>query len=113
MDPNIKRLRPYLERAPFTAWKSFRLLGEKDLPIAEHASASFELPNGKQASLTYVGHFVAADGDHRMRLQLGITDGAKKMLHTTFVLDEGGVVMQAGQRLGNGLLILGVSCQTH
>lgn len=114
IDPQINRLKPYLERAPFTAWRDFKLLDRKDLTIAEHSSASFMLPNGREATLTFVQH-VAGPGDHRMRLKLVLDDKNKKskMLDTTFVLDEGGVAMQVGQKYEGGLLILGISCKTH
>jgi hypothetical protein len=113
IDPKITLLRPYLQKPPFTAWKQFKLLDDKELTLAPHGTATFELPNGKQASLTYVDHFIAHDGDHRLRLQFGISDKQKKLLHTTFVLDEGGVLLQAGQKYESGLLVLGISCQTQ
>ncbi len=110
IDPKITRLRPYLEKAPFTAWKKFTLLDEKDMTVAPSTTDRFTLPNGKQASLTYVDHVFTPEGKHRLRLRLEISDGEKKILNTTFVLDEGGVVLQAGQKHGNGTLILGFSC---
>ena len=114
IDPEIKRLKPYLERAPFTAWREFKLIDRKDLTIAERSSTSFALPNGREATLTFVEH-LSGPGDHRMRLKLVIDDKSKKgrMLDTTFVLDEGGVAMQVGQKYQGGLLILGISCKTH
>jgi hypothetical protein len=50
-----------------------------------------------------------------MRLRLVIDDKAKKgkMIDTTFVLDEGGVVLQGGQKYQGGILVLGISCKTH
>jgi len=110
VDPKITRLRPYLEKPPFTAWKRFELVDEKDMVVAPSMTDQFKLPNGKLASLTYVDHVLTPEQKHRLRLRLEIVDGDKKMLNTTFVLDEGGVVLQAGQRLGKGLLILGFSC---
>jgi hypothetical protein len=114
IDPKITRLRPYLEQAPFTAWKKFTLLDEKDMTLAPASTDKFTLPNGKQASLTYVDHVFTADKKHRLRLRLEVTDpakeGGKKILNTTFVLDEGGVVLQAGWKHQNMLLILGFSC---
>ena len=35
------------------------------------------------------------------------------MLDTTFVLDEGGVVLLVGQKHQGGVLIIGVSCKTQ
>jgi hypothetical protein len=110
IDARITKLRPYLEKAPFTAWKQFKLLEDKDLPLAPHATDKFRLPNGKEGSLTYVDHLLREDRKHRLRLRLAIHDGAKEVMNTVFVLDEGGVVVQAGQHYQRGLLILGVSC---
>jgi hypothetical protein len=110
IDTRITRLRPYLEKAPFTAWKKFELLGEKDLALAPGGTDKFDLPNGNAASLTYVDHVMSPQGKHRLRLKLEIDHGEKKEVNTTFVLDEGGVVLQAGQKIGKGMLILGVSC---
>ena len=110
VDPKITRLRPYLEKAPFTAWKHFTLVGEKDLTLEPSATDKFDLPNGKKASLTYVDHVLTPEKKHRVRLRLEVEDGARKVLNTTFVLDEGGVMLQAGQKLGKDLLILGFSC---
>ncbi len=112
IDPQINKLRSYLEKPPFTAWSHFKLLDKQELSIERRKPSDFKLPNGKLAQLTYVDHFIADDGDHRLRLQLGIRDGAHQDLKTTFVLDEGGVVLQAGQRYQDGLLILGISCTT-
>jgi hypothetical protein len=113
IDPRITRLRPYLERAPFTAWHQFKMLDDKQLEIQPHGAAEFELPNGRKGTLTYVDHSLAADGDHRLRLNLVLDKAGKHVINTTFVLDEGGVVMHAGQKYQNGLLIIGLSCKTE
>ena len=112
IDPAINMLRPYLEKPPFTAWSHFKLLDKSELVIERKKAGEFTLPNGKQATLTYRDHFIADDGDHRLRLQFGIREGTHQVLNTTFVLDEGGVVLQAGQKFQDGLLILGISCKT-
>lgn len=111
IDPKITRLRPYLEKDPFTAWKNFQLLEQKDLTVPPKATQTFALPNGKQAALTYVDHVLRPDGKHRLRLRLEVEKGAKKLLDTTFVLDEGGMVLQAGQAHHAGMLILAFSCE--
>ena len=114
IDPRINRLESYLRKAPFTAWHEFKLLERQELTVQEKATSSFTLPNGHDASLTFLGH-TSGPGDHRMRLQLVVEDKAKgtKMLDTTFVLDEGGVVLLVGQKHQGGVLILGVSCKTQ
>jgi hypothetical protein len=110
IDPRLEPLKPYLEKAPFTSWHEFKLLEEKPLHLQPHGTARFMLPNGRQVTLTYVDHLLREDNKHRLRLQLGIHKGDRQVLNTTFVVDEGGVVVQAGQQFQKCLLILGISC---
>lgn len=114
IDPEIVQLRPYLMRAPFIAWKDFRLVERKRLEVPLHGSQPFTLPNGREATLSFQDHS-GGPGDHRLTLRLTIDDPKKKsrMLDTTFVLDEGGVVLHVGQHYQGGILILAVSCKTH
>jgi len=111
IDPKITRLRPYLEKDPFTAWKNFTMLEQKELTVPPNSTEKFSLPNGKEASLTYVEHVLRHDGKHRLRLRLEVEKGGKKQLNTTFVLDEGGIVLQAGQAHHAMMLILAFSCE--
>lgn len=111
IDPKIDSLRPYLEKGPFTAWKRFSLLEEKSFDVSTSDTDRFSLPNGKQVTITYIDHVRREDGKHRLRLRLEIEDGPKKLLNTVFVLDEGGVVLSAGQKHLGGLLILGIRCE--
>src|SRR5262245_23650237 len=114
IDPKIDILKPYLSKAPFTAWHDFKLLDRKVVTLNENGEEKFTMPNGRPATLTFLGH-TAGPGDHRMRLRLWIDHPEKKhrVLDTTFVLDEGGVVLHVGQKHDNGVLIVGVSCKTH
>jgi hypothetical protein len=113
IDPRITLLRPYLQKEPFTAWKSFKLVYEQDVTVAPESTVTFPVPRDKQGELTYVEHLMTPEGKHRLRLRLAITHGERRVLNTTFVLDEGGVLLHAGQKHENGMLILGVSCETH
>ncbi len=114
IDPKIDLLKPYLSRAPFTAWHDFRLLDRKMLTLQENVPTQFTMPNSRPATITFLGH-TGGPGEHRMRLRLWIDHPEKhhRVLDTTFVLDEGGVVLHVGQRHDNGVLILGVSCKTQ
>jgi len=114
IDAQINRLKPYLQKAPFTAWHQFKLLDRRELTLQEKGASSFTMPGGREATLTFVDH-TSGPGDHRMRLKLVVEDRGKheKMLDTTFVVDEGGVVLFAGQKYQGGVLILGVSCKTQ
>jgi hypothetical protein len=114
IDPKIDLLKPYLTKAPFTAWHDFKLLDRKILTVDQGQAVQFQMPNSRPATLTFLGH-TGGPGDHRMRLRLWIDHPQMKhrVLDTTFVLDEGGVVLHVGQRHDGGVLILGVSCKTH
>lgn len=114
IDSKIDALKPYLSKAPFTAWHDFRLLDRKTLTLQEGGSANFMMPDNRPATLTFVGHSVGKD-EHRIRLRLVIEHPEKqhRVLDTTFTLDEGGVVLHVGHRHDNGVLILAVSCKTQ
>src|SRR3954465_2669597 len=71
MDPRISRLRPYLQKAQFAEWHQFKLLEDKELKLAPHGVAPFELPNGRKGTLTYVDHFIS-EKEHRLRIKLTI-----------------------------------------
>ena len=114
IDPKIDLLRPYLSKAPFTAWHDFRLLDRKMVTLQENVPLQFNMPNGRPATITFLGH-TAGPGDHRMHLRLYIDHPEKKhrVLDTTVLLDEGGVFLHVGQKHDGGVLILGVSCKTQ
>ncbi len=114
LDPNITVLRPFLEREPFDDWKNFKLVTAKEFALAIKASHSEMLPNGRKATITYVGHLLNPQGKHRVKLQLEIDHGAKKEVNTQLTLDEGGVFLQAAQKKltkETEMLILGISCE--
>src|SRR4051812_14371167 len=56
VDPQLTRLRPYLERPPFSSWKSFKLLSQQEQTIAPGATAQYALPTGNDAVVTYARH---------------------------------------------------------
>ena len=106
---------PYLSKPPFTAWHEFKLLDRKVLTLTEQRrGSSSRCRTGAPATLTFLGH-TGGPGEHRMRLRLFIDHREKKhrVLDTTFVLDEGGVVLHVGTEHEGGVLILGVSCKTQ
>jgi hypothetical protein len=113
LDPQIDRLKPYLTKAPFTAWHEFKLMDANHIQVPEKGSTSFELANGRKATLTFFGHANGAD-EHRLRLRLVVEHPEKnhRVLDTTFILDEGGVMLHAGQQKQTGMWIVAVSCKT-
>ena len=114
IDPKIDRLRPYLLRPPFTAWREFVLLDSRKIDLKMKEPQSFPLPNGKTATVTFVDHLPDQANRHRVRVQLQIGDGKHRDLNTVFIVDEGSFVLQAGQPYKQGMLVLATSCeQTH
>jgi hypothetical protein len=114
LDPQIERLKPYLNKVPFTAWHEFKLIAANHVLVPEAGSTTFVLPNGRRGTLTFFGHANGAD-EHRLRLKLVVEHPEKnhRVLDTTFVLDEGGVMLHAGQQKSSGgTWIVAVSCKT-
>jgi hypothetical protein len=115
LDPQIKLLRPYLEQEPFDDWKQFKLLKVKEATLAPHASDTEVLPNGRNATFTYVGHQLSPEGKHRVRMRLEIAQADRKeLMKTEFFVDEGKPFLYALQRKPTAqseMLILGISCE--
>ena len=112
MDPAINMLREDLKRPPFTAWKTFKMLGRQEQELAEGATANYSTPDGRTASLTYSGHSVR-EGKHAIRVVFDIHGAGKSNAHTTLTLDEGGHFVVAGHKHQGGILIYAVSCKTE
>ena len=112
MDPQLADLQGQLTRSPFTEWKSFRLLAMHQVELMPGSTSSFALPEERQGMLIYKQHLLGEGGRHRVRLQLEVRKGSEVQLSTVFVLDEGGTVLTAGNKYGDGILILGVTCKT-
>ncbi len=66
IDPKIDRLRPYLLRPPFTAWREFVLLDKRTIDLKMKEPQSFPLPNGKTATVTFVDHLPDQKGIARI-----------------------------------------------
>ena len=109
VDAKLAKLKPYLEKPTFSESKKFTLLEEKSMQLTDNTPGKFALPNGREGTLTLLG-ILDEGGKHRLRLRLTVDKGDQKRLEPVFVVDEGGVVLQAGQKHEAGKLILGVSC---
>ena len=71
----------------------------------------YALPQGRRAQVLYAEH-AAADGKHVVRGTLTL-HGGKSETRTMFALDEGGVLLVAGQKHEGGILIYALSCRTE
>ena len=112
MDPAITRLRAWLQNPPFNQWKSFKLLSEKDQEIRPGGNAHYLLPNGKDAVVTYTEH-KNNDKKHTVRGIFQIESARGATMKTAFSLDEGGILMNAGEAFNRGTLIYALSCKTE
>lgn len=113
VDARLARFRPYLQKPPFTSWRRFDVLDEKDVTLILKKPTNMSLPDGKTATLTYVEHHQKGEEPHRLEMRLQIESDKGTGRDTTFVLDAGGVVLQTAQKYQNGRLLLGFICDVH
>jgi len=112
VDEKLAPLRDRLGRAPFREWRTFRLLSEEERDLKPTDAVEFPLPEGRRAQVLYAEHAAGPDGKHVVRGALTLT-GKKKETRTMFALDEGGVLLVAGQKHAGGILIYALSCKTE
>ena len=112
IDPALTRLRPYLQQPPFSHWKAFKLLSEKEEELRPGGNVHYPLPNGKEAVVTYTEHQNAAK-KHVVRGIIQIETGKGATTKTAFALDEGGLFITAGEAFNRGTLIYALSCKTE
>lgn len=110
IDPALGRLRKYLESAAFKAWKTFKLLSEKQESIREGQTVKYAAPNGT-VSVTYVGHKMRGD-QHAVQASINI-ETAKFKTKTTYTAGEDKPFLAAGESHNDGILIYALSCKTN
>ena len=110
IDPALARLRKYLESPAFKAWKTFKLLSEKEETVREGQTAKYSVPNGA-VSVTYSGHKVNGD-KHTVQASINI-ETTKLKTKTTYTAGEDKPFLAAGESHNNGILIYALSCKTN
>ena len=111
IDGQLAGLAEDLKKAPFTNWKTFKLLDKSTASLAEGGSAPFNTPTGGRGSLTYTGH-AHRGGKHAIKLTIEVP-GEKSNTRSNVTLDEGGHILVAGIKHQGGILIYAVSCKTE
>jgi hypothetical protein len=114
---SLKHLRSRLTAKPFKVFRSFQLLRKKTLPLATGRLTRAPLvgPYRVEAQLLSRLHTRA----HKSRLQMRLSlfrkrsrhRGAKRLLRTKLVIDQGGTLFLAGPRYKAGRLILALTCK--
>ena len=101
--PDLRFLEPQLSKAPFTAWKSFRMLSRTDLQMTRDESKAMMLVTGHKLQLVFLGR----EGK-QLRLKLSIKP---KVLDVTYRINNGGTFLQIGLPYQDGNLIVATTCK--
>jgi len=112
IDPKLAFLKPQLSKEPFNGYRSFKLLAENELTLSGGNPQSLALVTRQTLGLAYKEKLSVAGGKTRMRMQMTLSSGDKKVLDTLYAIDEGGTLLQAGQKYQDGTFVLAITCKT-
>lgn len=101
VDPALAKIRSQLGSFKYT---NYALLDTRLFSTAIGAKHALLLPGGKTLDLYPYG---VSGGS--LELLVTITDGAKRVLDTTFRLSNGGTILVGGPTYGDGVLIVAIS----
>ena len=110
-DPRLERLRGKLSKPPFSAWDTFRLMGDSAAPAEKSRPTAVKLASGGTMTLVFKDKLVTQGG--KPRLRFGIDKDSKegkRTLSTVVVFDSGDAILFSGEPYGNGTYILALSC---
>jgi len=111
IDPKLAFLKQQLSNQPFSGYKSFKLLQENTLALSGGTAQSLPLVTNQTLGLAYKEKLSVAGGKIRMRMQMTLAQGEKKVLDTLYAIDEGGTLLQAGQKYQDGTFVLAITCK--
>jgi hypothetical protein len=114
VDKALTPLAKKLKKAPFSSWKTFKLLKKHDKRVQKMKALRQTLVTGSNLTLLYRDKSVAgANNKTRLRLKFTLDDkNDKRKLDTTINVDSGDHSLIGGDELkGGGTYILGVSCK--
>jgi len=111
IDKRLTALKKQLQKPPFSAYKSLRLLESKTLIVARGATQNNKLPTGKILRLTFKEKLLVQK-KIRLRMHLSITPPKAKgfLPGTLFTIADGGTLLVAGDPYKGGTLVVGVTC---
>ena len=112
IDKRLAFLRKQLSKAPFSSYKSIRLLGVKNLVIGQGAKQGMRLPNARTLTLSFKEKLLLK-GRVRLRMHLAIAEPKTRRFstRTLFSIADRGTLLVAGASYKKGTLIVGVTCR--
>lgn len=113
VDPALKPLAKKLRKAPFSSWKTFKLLKKHDKRITKMKALRLPLMTGSKLTLLYRDRSGGVQNKVRMRLKFTLDDkNDKRKLDSTINVDSGDHSLIGGDELpGGATYILGTSCR--
>lgn len=112
VDPKLDKLKGKLAKPPFSAWDTFKLLGEPTVSAEKDKPVTATLATGGKLTLLLKDKLVSQGGKSRLRVSIDVDDKAgKRTLSTVMVFGAGDVHFPvAGTPYDKGVYIAGLSC---
>lgn len=104
IDQKLKELHA-LQKAPFSGFKSMKVLSTNEVELSGEHAATVELHNGRTLQLTLLESM--ADGRHKVQVSIN-RPGKQDYLPLLTVIASGEPFFVAGQRYQGGTLVIGV-----
>ena len=113
VDKALTPLSKKLKKAPFSSWKTFKLLKKHDKRLQKMKALRQPLVTGSKLTLLYRDRSGGVENKVRLRLKFTLDDANdKRKLDSTINVDSGDHSLIGGDELkGGGTYILGVSCR--
>jgi hypothetical protein len=114
VDKALAPIAKKLKKAPFSSWKTFKLLKKHEKRVTRMTALRQQLVTGSKLTLLYRDKSVAGPTNKtRLRLKFTLDDkNDKRKLDSTINVDSGDHSLIGGDELkGGATYILGVSCK--
>lgn len=113
-DKRLAFLHKQLAKPPFSAYKSFKLLGLAQLDLEQGKRQQLMLPTKKVLRLSFKERILGPKQDVRLRMHLSITPPRALgfLPGTLFTIADRGTLLVAGDPYDGGTLIVGITCRS-
>ena len=111
LDKELKPLKKKFKKPPFSAWKTFKLLGKHVKDIGLKHSMSLKLKTGGKLTLMFRDRNAEKKKKVRLRIKFALDDDkGKRTADGTVSLDSGAWAIVGGQSYKGGTYIVAFSC---